>query len=282
MDHDLLIKALEATQKGQSFAFATLIEATGKGTPRKAGAKMIVFNDGTVYGSIGGGRNEMAAQRECLKCIKTGKPSRVTYKYFGKKGQSICGGQIEVFIEPFAGQRHLVICGAGHIALPLSVIGKMLNYKVSVLDDRKEFANKKRFPHVDKTICGEYARELKKIPIDHNTFIMIVTPGNAYDFICLKTVVKTPSSYIGVISSKAKRIKFLNKLKKLDVSADDLRKIHIPAGIDIGAQTPEEIAISISSEIIKINNKFFLGTDKFNEKLSQQNKEGVLNVKDKR
>ena len=97
MDHDLLIKALEATQKGQSFAFATLIEATGKGTPRKAGAKMIVFNDGTVYGSIGGGRNEMAAQRECLKCIKTGKPSRVTYKYFGKKGQSICGGQIEVF-----------------------------------------------------------------------------------------------------------------------------------------------------------------------------------------
>ena len=114
------------------------------------------------------------------------------------------------------------------------------------------------------------------------SFIMIVTPGNAYDFICLKTVVKTPSSYIGVISSKAKRIKFLNKLKKLDVSADDLRKIHIPAGIDIGAQTPEEIAISISSEIIKINNKFFLGTDKFNEKLSQQNKEGVLNVKDKR
>jgi xanthine dehydrogenase accessory factor len=101
MDHDVLIKAYEAFQKGQSYAFATVVETTKKGTPRKAGAKMVVLEDGSLFGSIGGGRNEKATREECLKAIKTGKPHTVTYDYFGQEGQSVCGGQIKVFIEPF-------------------------------------------------------------------------------------------------------------------------------------------------------------------------------------
>src|SRR3989338_2264303 len=118
MDHELLIKALKAAQKGKKYAFATVVETTKKGTPRKTGAKMIVLEDGTLYGSIGGGRNEKAAQKECLKAIRSKKPSLVNYQYFGKEGQSICGGQMTVFIEPVTARRHLIICGAGHIALP--------------------------------------------------------------------------------------------------------------------------------------------------------------------
>ena len=266
MEHDLLMKALEASQKGQSYAFATVIETTLKGTPRKSGAKMVVFEDSTLYGSIGGGRNEKAAQKECLKAIVSGKPVLVTYDYFGHTGQSVCGGQMKVYIEPFLTQRKFIICGAGHIAQPLSILGKMLNFKVTIIDNRKKYANKKKFPHVDKIIVGDHAKKLAKIPIDQDTYIMIVTQGNEYDFACLKMVIKSDAGYIGVISSKPKRIKFFNRLKKMGISQKWLNRINIPAGVDIGAQTPEEIAVSISAELVSLGNQGSIGTDKFKEK----------------
>jgi len=272
MDQDLLIKAVKATRKGQKYAFATVVETTIKGTPRKSGAKMVVLEDGTLFGSIGGGRNEKAAQKACLKAIRSAKPSLITYNYFGHKGQSICGGQMKVFIEPAAMQKHFVICGAGHIALPLSAIAKILNYKVTIIDNRRSFANKKRFPHVDKIIVGNHAQKLAKIPIDQNTHIMIVTQGNEYDFQCLKAVIKSNVGYLGVISSKTKRVKFVNRLKKMGISAKQLKKVHIPAGIDNGAQTPEEIATSISSELVAFNNKNSIGTDKFKEDITYRTK----------
>jgi xanthine dehydrogenase accessory factor len=266
MDHDLLIKAHQAYLKGQSCAFATVVDATVKGTPRKAGAKMIVLQDGTFFGSIGGGRNEKAAQKECLKSLKTGKSATVTYNYFGREGESVCGGRIKVFIEPFIGKKEFVICGAGHIALPLSVIAKMLSFRVTILDDRKEYANQKRFPHVDKIAVGNHAKLLKNVQLGPETFVMIVTQGNEFDYECLKVVVKSDAGYIGVISSKAKRIKFFNRLKEAGVSEKFLNRVNIPAGLDLGAQTPEEIAVSIAAEIIQINNKSLLNTDKFKEK----------------
>ena len=261
----IILKAYEATKRGQSYAFATIIESTIKGTPRKSGAKMIVLEDGSLFGTIGGGRNEKAAREECLKSIKLNKANTITYDYFGKEGQSVCGGQIKVFIEPFIATKHFIICGAGHIALPLSFLGKLLNFKVSVIDDRKNFANKKRFPHVDKIIVGNHAQELAKLSIEQNTYIMIVTQGNEYDYQCLKTIIKSDAGYIGVISSKAKKIKFFTRLKESGISEKYLERINIPAGIDIGAQTPEEIAIAIVSIIISVKNKKFIGSAKFKE-----------------
>jgi xanthine dehydrogenase accessory factor len=181
-------------------------------------------------------------------------------------GQSVCGGQIKVFIEPFRGSKHFVICGAGHIALPLSVLGKMLNFKVTIIDNRKEFANSKRFPHVDKIIVGDHARKLSQLSINPNTYIMVVTQGNECDFECLKTALNADAGYLGVISSRAKRVKFFGRLKKMGISQGRLNRIKIPAGVDIGAQTPEEIAVSIAAEIVAVKNAMFLGTDKFKSK----------------
>ena len=263
MSLDILYKALKASQKGQNYAFATIIEATIKGTPRKAGAKMIVFDDGSSEGSIGGGRNEKAAIAECLKAIQKQKPATVTYNYFGREGESVCGGQMKVFIEPFALDDHLIICGAGHIALPLSAMAKILGFKVTVIDNRKEFANKSRFPHVDRIIVGDHAAHLGKEAIAINTYVTIVTQGNEYDFECLKTVLKSTAAYMGVISSKPKRIKFFSRLKAAGIEEKYLKRIHIPMGLDIGAQTPQEIAISIMAEIIAVKNKNYIGTDKF-------------------
>ncbi len=266
MEHELLIKALKAVEGGRSYAVATIVESTLKGTPRKAGAKMIVLEDGTLWGSIGGGRNEKAAQQECLKAIKSGLSRIVSYDYFGGMGQSVCGGKIKVFVEPFRAPKHLVICGAGHIALPLSVIGKMLNFRVTIIDNRKEFANAKRFPYVDRIMVGPHAQKLSQIPLDQNTYIMVVTHGNEHDFECLQAAIRVNVGYLGVISSKAKRIKFFARLKEEGVSAARLARVNIPAGIDIGAQLPEEIAIAIAAEMISIKNKDRLGTDKFKEK----------------
>jgi xanthine dehydrogenase accessory factor len=263
MYSDIIYKALKASQKGQSYAFATIIEATLKGTPRKAGAKMIVFDDGTSSGTIGGGRNEKAAIAECLKAIQKQKPATVTYNYFGREGESVCGGQMKVFIEPFAAKDHLIICGAGHIALPLSALGKILGFKVTIIDDRKAFANKSRFPHVDKIIVGDHAGELAKTAIGPNTYVAIVTQGNEYDYQCLKAVVKLPAAYIGVISSKAKKVKFFGRLKKAGVEEKYLKRVSIPMGLDIGSQTPEEIATSIAAQLVAVKNKDYLGTDKF-------------------
>ena len=266
MDQDLLIKAINAAKGGQRYAFATVIEATLKGTPRKSGAKMLVLEDGTIYGTIGGGRNEKAAQKKCLEAIKTGKPETVTYDYFGRVGQSVCGGQIKVFIEPFAAQRQLIICGGGHIGLQLSAIGKLLNYKITVIDSRRAYANKRRFPHADKLLVGDHAKQLKKTKITPHTDIMIVTHGNEHDFLCLKEVITSKAGYIGVISSKAKRVKFFKRLKAMGYSQKHLEKIRIPAGMDIGAQSPAEIAVSIASELVQEANQKFLKTDKFKEK----------------
>ena len=280
MDHDVLIKAIEANKKGQSYAFATVIETTLKGTPRKSGAKMIVWEDGSLFGSIGGGRNEKAAQKECLQAIKAGKPSLVTYDYFGREGQSVCGGQMKVFVEPFRKSKHFIICGAGHIARPLSMMGKMLNYKVTIIDDRKEFANTKRFPHVDQIIVGNHAQKLAKVSIDHNTYIMIVTQGNEYDFECLKAVIQSKAGYIGVISSKPKRVKFFKRLQGAGIAEKWFQRVNIPAGIDIGAQTPEQIAVSICAELVSFENSNFLGTDKFKEKKHLKTgdpRRGILN-----
>ncbi len=263
---ELLYKALEAVQKGQNYAFATIVEATLKGTPRKTGAKMIVFDDGSSWGTIGGGRNEKAAIAECLKAIATQKPTTVTYNYFGRKGESVCGGQMKIFIEPFSSNIHLVICGAGHIALPLSLIGKMLNFKVTIIDNRRELANHERFPHVDQIIVGPHAQKLAKVAMNRNTYLAIVTQGNEFDFECLKAVVTSPAGYIGVISSQPKRVKFFGRLKKAGVKEQYLKNIKIPMGVDIGAQTPAEIAISIAAEMVAIKDKEYVGTDKFKTK----------------
>ncbi|MDE1920558.1 MAG: XdhC family protein [Candidatus Omnitrophica bacterium] len=263
MSSDILYKALEASQKGKNYAFATITEATLKGTPRKTGAKMIVFEDGSTFGTIGGGRNEKAAIAECLKAIQSQKPANVTYNYFGREGESVCGGQMKVFIEPFALDEHLIICGAGHIALPLSAMAKILGFKVTVIDDRKAFANKDRFPHVDRIIVGRHAGELARVKLGSNDYVVIVTQGNEYDFECLKAVIKSSAAYIGVISSRPKKAKFFGRLKETGIEEKYLKRVRIPMGLDIGAQTPEEIAVSVAAEMIAVKNGDHIGTDKF-------------------
>ncbi|MBF0478918.1 MAG: XdhC family protein [Candidatus Omnitrophica bacterium] len=264
MQQNILLNTLiDLTEKNQSYAVATVISAT-VGTPGKTGAKMIVQADGTSFGTVGGGMVEKKVQQECIKSIKSRLPELKTYAMKGH-GWPVCGGEVAIFIEPFLGQKKLIICGGGHIALPLSMNAKILGFEVTVIDSRKEFANSKRFPHVDKIICG-LPDQLSKMTIDSNSHVVIITHNHTQDFACLKQTIKCPTTYIGVIGSQTKINLFLKDLKKIGIKKNDLKKLYLPIGIDIGAQTPEEIAISIMAEIIAVNNQPKIGTEKFQKK----------------
>ena len=142
-------------------------------------------------------------------------------------------------------------------------MAKILGFRVAIVDDRPKFANTKRFPHADRVILGSHASELERLQVTSETAVVVVTQGNEYDFECLKAVIKSPAAYIGVISSRPKKVKFFGRLKKEGVEDKWLKRVHIPMGLDIGAQTPEEIAVSIMAEIIAVRNKDHIGTDKF-------------------
>jgi xanthine dehydrogenase accessory factor len=267
MDHEILQKAYQAVAHGQKCAFATIIATTDKGSPRKPGAKMVVFEDGTIYGTIGGGWSEEAAKQACLKAIQKKRPGIETYTFDERaKTPSQCGGEIQVFIEPLPVVRNFILCGAGHIALPLSMIVKTLNYRLTVLDDRAAFANAQRFPHADTITVGHPAATLRQLSIQPSDAVMIVTHAHQHDYACLEAVIQSQAAYIGVIASKTKKDKMLAALKEKHVPEDMINRVRTPAGLDIGAQTPAEIAVAIAAELIALENQAYVGSAKFQAK----------------
>ena len=231
----------------------------------------MVLADGTIAGTIGGGREEQAIIARCQDALARGvaahqAPQIVVCDLNGQDGQPICGGRLEVLIEPFAARQRLIICGAGHIALPLSVFGKMLGFELVIIDERRSFANRRRFPHADQILVGSYGENLRQAGIDGNGFVVIVTPEHSGDLECLRAVLDSPAAYIGVIASHTKGRAFCAALKKEGVSESRLRRISMPVGLDIGAQTPEEIALSIVAEMVGQKNQQFKNALKFKAK----------------
>jgi xanthine dehydrogenase accessory factor len=159
--------------------------------------------------------------------------------------------EIKVFLDPISPQNHVVICGGGHIALPLVNIAKLLNYRVSVIDDRFSFANKQRFPLADNVICAEFGEGLRSFAFDASTYVIVVTRGHRHDRTCLEEILRGPMpGYIGMIGSRKKVLGIMQYLQELGLPDTLLSQVHAPIGLDIGAETPEEIAVSIMSELI--------------------------------
>lgn len=163
--------------------------------------------------------------------------------------------EIELFIEHIIGVPNLVICGGGHIALPLCQMGKMLEFNTIIIDDRKEFANSERFPMADKVICEGFDEVLKKMKPNKNTYFVIVTRGHKDDRRCLEAILKKDFGYVGMIGSRGKVAFVVNNMLENGYTKEDIEKVHTPIGLKIGAKTPSEIAISILGEIIQVKNK---------------------------
>ena len=175
---------------------------------------------------------------------------------FNEGGKNITvNDDIEVFIEHVGAKPSLVICGAGHIALPLCNLAKMLDFTVTIIDEREEFANRDRLTEADNIICLDFESALEKVDFNNNSYFVIVTRGHKYDKNCLEIILKNNFKYVGMIGSKAKVVTVVKDLIKGGFTEEIIKKIHTPIGIKIGAQTPAEIAVSIAAEIISVKNE---------------------------
>ena len=233
-------------------ALVTVIAASFS-TPRETATKMLVKPDGSITGTIGGGAVEAEVIKTAIEIIKTGKAQKHQFKLIpGESPGMICGGEMEVFIEPITPTPVIYIFGAGHISKVLAKISKLLGFMVTVIDDRKDYANKERFPDADQILVDDFEKVFSKLNIDKRSYIVIVTRGHLHDERVLSKAVHTPAAYIGMIGSKSKVKTILNNLLASGVEKEVLEKVHSPIGLDIKAETPEEIAISIMAEVIKV------------------------------
>ncbi|HQP91489.1 MAG TPA: XdhC/CoxI family protein [Candidatus Omnitrophota bacterium] len=247
-------KILDIISADNGCIVTTVISSSGS-SPRKVGAKMIVSKDGSICGTIGGGALEKTIIKDALDALKRKRTCLKTYSLNRGDGLQVCGGKVDIFFEIVEAQKKLVIMGAGHIGLALSFIGKLLGYNVVIIDNRSDFANRKRFPHVDKIVCSSYSKAFKDINVDFRTAIVIVTHGHLNDEECLQRALKTGAGYVGMIGSRSKIKLLFNNLLKKGFKKTDLQKVHSPIGLDIGAETPEEIAVAIAAELVQENNK---------------------------
>jgi xanthine dehydrogenase accessory factor len=251
---DIFQEIVRIRSEGKSAALATVINAKGS-TPREPGSKMLIRSDGTVLGSIGGGSLEAEVCNEGMKVMRENRSTVLRFDLTGKEVADegmICGGNMEVFVEPIAPKACLYIFGGGHISLFLATLGKMVGFKVVVVDDRPEFANPDRFPEADEVIAQDFPLALSGLTINKSSYIAIVTRGHLQDETVLEWAVKTDAAYIGMIGSRKKNQTVFSHLQTKGVLKKQLEGIHAPIGLNINAETPEEIAVSIMAEIIKV------------------------------
>ncbi len=238
---------------GEEAALVTVVSASGS-TPREVGAKMLVRADGSILGTIGGGSIEAKAIEQALGAIRQGQPRQFHFNLTDQEGElgMICGGDTDIFIEPILPAPVLYIFGAGHISLSLAKIGQLLGFRIAVIDDRAEFANIQRFPEAEIVLAEEFSTAFSKIKINKASHIVIVTRNHQYDELVLELALKTEAKYIGMIGSKTKNKAIFAHLLAKGIPQEQLDKVHAPIGLEIHAQTPEEIAVSIMAEVIKV------------------------------
>ena len=246
---DVYQKITELLEEGETFAVTTIIQAEGS-TPRGVGTKMIIKEDETVYRTIGGGCVESAAIMASIEALKEGKPRVVDYSLEEEEKGGIgmrCGGQVKLSIEILQPTPTLLVIGSGHIATSLTKLGKIIEFKVIVLDP---FAKKEDFPEADIVITKPVDDGIPEIKLTPQTYVIIVT-RHQYDEAALREVIKSNATYIGMVGSENRVETAYNILVKEGISRELLHKVYAPIGLDIGAETPSEIATSIIAEVVK-------------------------------
>ncbi len=245
---------VRAAQGGPAVAVATVIRASQEASPA-AGAKLLLRVDGTRLGSFGGGVLEEAVAvdaGEALTRLPRRQVESLYYRGDGSRLQRFGAGpeEFEVMIEVTERPATLLIVGGGHVGQSIATIGAHVGFSVAVLDDREAFANAERFPMADRVICGDFAEELRAFEIDAATYIVLVSRGHKQDELSLREVLNAGAAYLGMIGSARRVGTVLTHMAREGFPREALEGVHTPIGIDIGAETPEEIAVSVIAEII--------------------------------
>ncbi|HDL18628.1 MAG TPA: xanthine dehydrogenase [Bacteroidetes bacterium] len=241
---------LELIRSGQRGVLVTVTEVKGS-VPRHTGSKMVVHSDGSIAGTIGGGKLEKEAVEDAVKIMAAPHYAKRNFHLTGDEGM-LCGGSVELLFEPVGGADRLIIFGAGHIAQALCPLAKEAGYNVIVVDDRPEYANSNRFPQASQIIVGEYNQSFAGLSFNERTFIVIVTYGHKRDEEVLQHCIRQPFVYLGMIGSKRKTATLFANLQEKGIEREWIAKVHSPIGLKIGAETPHEIAVSILAEMIAV------------------------------
>jgi xanthine dehydrogenase accessory factor len=249
---DIYEQIVQLRREGRRGAVATIINVRGS-IPSFKAAKMLVRDDGSIVGTIGGGCVEADVWQAAREVMESEKSRTLTFDLNQDPKYDtglVCGGTLEVFIEPVLPPALLYIFGAGHVAANLCQIAANAGFDPIVTDDRTSYATKERFPTARELRALDFDEAVKNIDPNEASYIVIVTRGHRDDMRLLRWAVQTRARYIGMIGSKRKVIGIFKMLQEEGVSAHLFDRVHAPIGLDIGAVTPEEIAVAITAELI--------------------------------
>lgn len=251
---DVFEELVKMRRQGRKCALATIIEVRGS-IPSHQNAKMLIRDDGSFVGTVGGGCVEAEvwdAAREAMECER----SRKLVFNLGHDASYdtglICGGQLDIYIEAILPMPKLLLFGGGHISKSICQVSTLAGFATTVIDDRESFASAERFPDAEATLSGEYEELFAGLDANANTYIVIVTRGHRDDMRILRWAVTTEARYVAMVGSKRKVISTVKELEKEGMPRSLFDRLHAPMGLDIGAVTPEEIAISVVAEMIAI------------------------------
>jgi xanthine dehydrogenase accessory factor len=235
--------------EGRQCAIATIVQCIGS-SPQREGAKMLVRDDGSILGTLGGGCLEAEVKQASLMAMKNETPQTIPFELTEKNGGLVCGGRILVYIEPVNPDPHLIILGAGHVGKALSSVARFSGFQVTVVDDRQEYANRQSIPHAHDIVVNDFETIFSKISVDKNTYIVIATRGHNHDLEAVKAALNTGACYIGLLGSRRKKALLRKSLQEQGFTDESVSRVITPVGLPIGSVTPEEIAISIMAQII--------------------------------
>lgn len=249
---DVFDELVRLRRAGRKCALATIVQVRGS-IPSYESAKLLVRDDGSMMGTIGGGCVEAEVWNAAKEAIETQRPRHLNFSLGQDAAYDnglICGGQLDVFVEPIVPQPRAFLFGAGHISKSLCKVATLAGFDVVVVDDRESFANLDRFPDASGVHAGEYEEIFPKLEVNENSYLIVVTRGHRDDMRVLRWAVGTPARYVAMIGSKRKVIGVVKELEKEGIQREAFERIFAPMGLEIGAVSPEEIAVSVVAEMI--------------------------------
>jgi xanthine dehydrogenase accessory factor len=252
----ILSTAAQLEKSGQPAALCTIVRERGS-VPRHVGSKMIVYADGTITGTIGGGEMESRAIAAARASIQSGEPQVVQYSLVNPQAgdPGVCGGEVEIFVEPLKPPPTLLVIGGGHVGKALVQLGHWLGFRVALSDDRPEFCNSTWAPGADDYLVMSIRDLAETFNFHSQTYIAMATRGVSVDVEGLPYLLDRPQAYLGLIGSRRRWLTASQKLEANGVAPDRLAAVHAPIGLELNAETPEEIAVSIMAEIIMVQRK---------------------------
>ena len=251
---DIFAELARLRKEGRKAALATIIQVQGS-IPSYESSKILVRDDGSIVGTVGGGCVEAEVWSVAQDVMREEKPRRLHFNLNNNpeyENGLICGGSLDIFVEPILATPTVYLFGGGHVSLYVSKVADLAGFDTVVIDDREAFASKERFPEASETYAGDWETIFPELRINDFSYLVLVTRGHKGDLTCLRWAVTTPARYIGMIGSKRKLVEIFKVLEGEEVPAEKLARVHSPIGLDIGALTPEEIAVAIVAEMIAV------------------------------